>query len=189
MDAPQLERKLALPWSLGSTSTRRQLKSSDGIAQHYHELDRRVKMRVLLSYLDTPDDGRIQASAVLNKAVNDERWVSLIAELVRARLTTTSSSAYGQDRARSTMLADVADTVVTQIMTAANDQQPPTASRIHFEPTELKFLPSTGTNEQAQVQFTYVGQRPDLFPRDRETSAPAATSSSSSSSAVGRQAR
>jgi len=148
-------------------------KQQSASVSQYDHLPRQVKLRLLLStiLIDTPDDG---ASAVLDKALKDERWVSLIAELVQAR---TASSGHGQERPTSSMLADVADTVVKQVLLDANadtQQQP----HLHFEPTDLKFVvfgeatgragervvPSAGSSaQQVQANFSYAGARPDFM--------------------------
>ena len=161
---------------MNATGMARKQQSASVLAPQYDHLPRHVKLRLLLStiLIETPDDG---ASAVLDKALKDERWVSLIAELVQAR---TASSGHGQERATSSMLADVADTVVKQVLLDANadtQQQP----HLHFEPTDLKFVvfglgeatgragervvPSAGSSaQQVQANFSYAaGARPDFM--------------------------
>jgi hypothetical protein len=191
MDITVLHKRLqAVEWSAWTASKSPTISTPAGLEElatsHYGKLDKRVKMRLLLSLLNVErpnGDDRLDAAMVglLQKALSEqheskEKWVSLVASLVESRLFAAPSSSSqrhgvgGQSHATLRSLVDnVADAVVEQIRdnNNGNDSSATSTGAEQFVPGELKYFPQQRQHEQHKESkpFTYVGEPPNFISR------------------------
>ena len=187
-----LKRLQTVEWSAWSASKSPSVSTAAGLDEltktQYGKLEKRVKMRLLLSLLNVERNGDARLDAAMEglllKALSEqqeskEKWVSLVAGLVESRLfAAPSSSSSSQnhslagERSLATLRAlidNVADAVVEQIRDKNKESDTNTASSAEqFVPRELKYLPNQRQQEEEEMEstpFQYVGDPPNLLSR------------------------
>ena len=194
MDITVLHKRLqAVEWSAWTASKSPTVSTPAGLDElknYYGKLDKRVKMRLMLSLLNVErkDDDRLDAAmmGLLQKASSEqheskERWVSLVAGLVESRLfaaPSSSSSSMVQHQGLvgewshatfRSLVDNVADAVVEQVRDNNNERGGNEASSTaeQFVPGELKFLSQQRhrLEQKETMPFCYVGAPPNLISR------------------------
>jgi len=96
-DFYSLPKKLQQAWSSGTVTRQLNLSLLDDVYSNWHKMEKKVKMRILLSFLGLDASKKQELSSALKKLLQlareeetTEAWVSVTAQLVHERLFGTS---------------------------------------------------------------------------------------------------
>ena len=184
-------KKLSSAWSAGGLT--RQLSPSllDAINSNFHSLEKKVKMRILLSFLGLDASRRSELSQSLLHSLRlaaeeetSEVWVAVTARLVYERLfggggdevaddDNGVDAVLGSSSRREHVLSETSDAIIHRLIEWSSTDAADDESSSYFQPIEYKYL-SPSWVAQMQLESTankdlrFVGAAPDFIAREKE---------------------
>ena len=180
-DFVSLPKKLSAAWSAGTVTRQLSLSLLDDVYSNWAKQEKKVKMRILLSFLGIDNSKKQELSSALRRVLQlareeetTEAWVSITAQLVSERLFGVSMEIGPEGEAGGAgdrdLIGETTETIIERLVEwscndSANDS-------IYFQPQELRYLQSSWASallKEAIVnnEFHYSGSVPDFIARGK----------------------
>ena len=171
-----LPKKLQQAWSSGTVTRQLNLSLLDDVYSNWHKMEKKVKMRILLSFLGLDASKKQELSSALKKLLQlareeetTEAWVSVTAQLVHERLFGTSidiSAASENGFADRDFLKETTETIIDRLVEWSSSES--SNDSTYFQPLEFRYLESSWVSSQMSEEivnneFHFSGSVPDFI--------------------------
>jgi len=175
-DFVSLPKKLSQAWSAGTITRQLNLSLLDDVHSNWHKQEKKVKMRILLSFLGLDTTKKQELSSSLRRVLNlahseetTEAWVSITAQLVHERLFGVSMEASGRDVGGDRdLLGETTETIIERLVEWSSKDS--SNDSVYFQPQEFRYLQSSWVSSVLKDaitnnDFNYTGSVPDFIAR------------------------
>jgi len=178
-DFVSLPKKLAMAWSSSTLTRQLSLSLLDDVHSNWHKQEKKVKMRILLSFLGLDAAKKQELSSALRRLLQlardeetTEAWVCLTAQLVHERLFGVSMESGNGDTesgfGHRDLVKETTETIIERLVAWSSNESSNDSS--YFQPLEFRYLQSSWVSAQlsdsiVNQDFHYTGSAPDFIAR------------------------